>query len=175
MDAISGWSHEGSEFIYVTGKEWTFEVARVARTVGYILATDYRDRGESGRFYACHVEKQLIAYFISNHLFLEVETGILDQKARKIHTLIRWSQYDNDDQVDVSAISVEIIIREEWPLRELALDMPLILLTRAKILVSSRPCDDCETFKNLVNHILGLDITLLDRSQKRRGNRQDGT
>lgn len=71
--AMSGWSHDKTVSL-ISGKDLTPEVLRIANIVGYAFAINSRDRGVSGQFQACHAEKQLIAYFISRHVFLETES-----------------------------------------------------------------------------------------------------
>ena len=45
---------------------------RRCRAVAFGLTSDYeKGRGIPGRFYASHSEKQLIAYFVKNHVFLD--------------------------------------------------------------------------------------------------------
>lgn len=69
---MSGWSH-GKTIPLVLGEDWTSEVIRITDIIGHALAPDKKDNGVPGRFYGCHAEKQLIAYFIGKHVFLETE------------------------------------------------------------------------------------------------------
>ncbi|KAH9234143.1 hypothetical protein K456DRAFT_1761526 [Colletotrichum gloeosporioides 23] len=46
-------------------------VARPAKKIGFSLRPHKREQGDRGRYYACHAEKQLVAYFTSKHLFRE--------------------------------------------------------------------------------------------------------
>lgn len=72
--AMSGWAH-GDTTSTVSGRDWTSEVRAVAETVGHALKLNQRcDQGVSGQFAACHAEKQLIAYFVSRHVFLGLES-----------------------------------------------------------------------------------------------------
>ena len=71
--AMSGWGHEDT-ITTISGRDWTSEVIRVAKFIGYALAPhESLDHDRPGQFYACHAEKQLIAYFISRHVFLKPE------------------------------------------------------------------------------------------------------
>jgi hypothetical protein len=98
---MSGWGHKGEELITVAGNVWTEEVFRIAKAVGHTLNEDSRkDQGRPGLSQACHVEKQLIIYFISKHVFLPKEVGyVVDQEIRRIHQAIRYSQYSNRPQL----------------------------------------------------------------------------
>ncbi|KAL3438892.1 DYW family of nucleic acid deaminases-domain-containing protein [Aspergillus tetrazonus] len=50
----------------------TERVMKISKIVGHNLRFDDRyDQGQPGRFYASHAEKQLIAYFIDRHVFLQ--------------------------------------------------------------------------------------------------------
>ena len=53
----------------ISGKIWTDEVFTICRLVDHIPAaiSEY-DGGRPGKFNACHVEKQLVAYFVNNHV-----------------------------------------------------------------------------------------------------------
>lgn len=72
--AMSGWTH-GDEITTVSGRNWTSEVIRIADVIGHVFQPDGRDRGVPGQFHACHAEKQLMAYFISRHVFLKPDEG----------------------------------------------------------------------------------------------------
>lgn len=70
--AMSGWSHDKT--VPLVGKDWTSEVIRIASIIGHAIVPDRKDQGIPGQYHACHAEKQIIAYFISEHVFLEPET-----------------------------------------------------------------------------------------------------
>lgn len=161
--AMSGWSH-GDTITTVSGRDWTSEVIRIAEIIGHILQPDERrDRGVPGQFYACHAEKQLIAYFISRHVFLEPEI-----RAPKKRRYTMDPQYlTTKDLVEAFRRKAELESDEGGPLRQLATAMPPVMLKQATILVSSPPCQDCTLFKDLVNLSLGLNIPLLNCSEVR--------
>lgn len=55
----------------ISGKDWTNEVLKLCQEIGLRLARDdVRDGRVQCRFYACHAEKQLVAYFLKHHAFL---------------------------------------------------------------------------------------------------------
>ena len=136
--AMSGWSH-GKTIPLVSGEDWTSEVIRIAEIIGHALIPDNKDNGKPGQYHACHAEKQLIAYFISKHVFLEPET-----RAPK-----KPLEYPGDDES-----------KEGGTLHELAAKAPPVSLKEARILVSSPPCSDCKRFINVVNAKLDLRISV---------------
>lgn len=79
VSAMSGWSHLQSESFQVAGRDWTDEDLRLCRVVGFTPAPHQHDQGLSGRFNACHAEKQLIAYFVHKHLVLPHELDIAEE------------------------------------------------------------------------------------------------
>ena len=66
---MSGWGHTENQVV-INGRDWTQEVMDLAAIVGHYLPTDDRDRGVKGQFNASHADKQLVAYFVSNHVVL---------------------------------------------------------------------------------------------------------
>ncbi|KAL5357169.1 DYW family of nucleic acid deaminases-domain-containing protein [Aspergillus floccosus] len=70
IGAMSGWSHDSVQSLMVDGRQWTDDVFYIAAVLVHHLPPHDHDRGEDGRYYACHAEKQLIAYFIDRHVFL---------------------------------------------------------------------------------------------------------
>ncbi|QDS78193.1 hypothetical protein FKW77_005622 [Venturia effusa] len=74
IPAMSGRNH-GITTTVVSGHEWTEEVMHIAAMVGHAFGKNGSlDQGQSGHFHAYHAEKQLIAYFVSSHVFLPSET-----------------------------------------------------------------------------------------------------
>ncbi|KAM0798340.1 hypothetical protein BDR22DRAFT_859787, partial [Usnea florida] len=153
--AMSGWGH-GQTVPLVSGKDWTSEVVRIANIIGHALVPDSKDHGNPGQFHACHAEKQLIAYFISKHVFLEPESRAPKRAFEYIdpyyctdadlEEFIRWGEYEKGGT-----------------LHELAAIAPPTSLKQASILVSSPPCSDCQCFTRVVNAKLNLTITVENR------------
>lgn len=48
---------------------WTDKVKNLYDTIRFSLTAHDKDRLFDGSFYACHAEKQLIAYYIDQHFF----------------------------------------------------------------------------------------------------------
>lgn len=71
VDAMSGGAD--SEEFTIRGKCWTNEVMDLANNIGYTLPRHSFDRDRTGQYFACHAEKQLAAYFVQNHVVLNVD------------------------------------------------------------------------------------------------------
>ena len=142
ISAMSGWGHEGTMTV-VSGRFWTKEVFRIAEIIDYVIETHELDQDKPGNFNACHSEKQLIAYFINKHVFLEPE--IRPPKT---------SRYNTDSQFS----------NEGGHLHQLANATPPIMLKKAVILINRPPCGDCVRFNEKVNKHLGLEFSLINRS-----------
>ena len=145
--AMSGWKH-GKTTPLVCGKDWTSEVIRIAKIIGYTLVPDWKDKRTPGQFHACHAEKQLTAYFISKHVFLETET-------RDPNTYCC-----PEDELEADS---EREYEDGGVLHELAAIAPPISLKKASILVSSAPCRDSVRFTAAVNMRLNQRIKLENR------------
>lgn len=154
--AMSGWSH-GETVPLVSGKDWTSEVIRIANIIGHALVPDSRDNGVLGQFHACHAEKQLIAYFISKHVFLETEIRAPKQAFEYLNTY-----YCTQNELEEANLRGEY--EEGGPLHELAAKAPPSSLKKASVLVSSPPCSDCTCFIKAVNAKLNLRIMVQDSS-----------
>ncbi|KAJ0417401.1 DYW family of nucleic acid deaminases-domain-containing protein [Aspergillus carlsbadensis] len=91
IGAMSGWSHNPIESLRVDNRLWTDEVRYISEAVGHTLPPHGFDRAWDGQYYACHAEKQLIAYFVDRHVFLHrdrvpdeaLEDQIDDLQARR--------------------------------------------------------------------------------------------
>lgn len=73
IHATSGWAEDALPLNEKTRPTWVEHVYYIASEIGHKFqaASDSRmDQGTPGKFYACHAEKKLIAYFIDRHLFL---------------------------------------------------------------------------------------------------------
>jgi Ankyrin repeats (3 copies) len=71
----SGWRHSEwttgrGDLMVLSGNIWTAKVIELAKEVGYEIPKHEFDRGKPGLYYACHAEKQLMAFFVSKHVFL---------------------------------------------------------------------------------------------------------
>ena len=143
--AMSGWNH-GDTITTVSGRNWTSEVIQIAEVIGHTLKTGGRnDRGIPGQFYACHPEKQLIAYFINRHLFLGPETRTPETRIYPMKP-----QCSNEEELGEAFRSqAEFESDEGGSLCQLANAMPPVMLKQATILVSSSPCGDCTRFQNI--------------------------
>lgn len=60
--------------VQIAGESWTAGVLRLCEVTGHKLQQHEYDRGVPGQYHACHAEKQLIAFYISRHLFLPHKT-----------------------------------------------------------------------------------------------------
>ncbi|CAD6450381.1 f0579fe2-45ef-421b-9df9-090cd7b188fe [Sclerotinia trifoliorum] len=75
INAISGWDRLLSVTecpnAFIPNKIWTEKVRELCSVIGYELRTHRHDGKESpGSYYACHVEKQLIAYWLYTHALI---------------------------------------------------------------------------------------------------------
>ena len=142
--AMSGWKHDGTTTL-VSGGKWTLEVIRIADIIGHVLdPDDSKENRIPGLYLGCHAEKQLVAYFISKHVFLEPET-----RAPKEASAHPGTYYRGTDESE-----------EGGTLYELAAKAPPVSLKKANIHVSSPPCGDCLRFIQLVNQMLDLTISV---------------
>ena len=153
---MSGWSH-GKTVPLVSGKDWTSEVIRIADIIGHALLHDRKDNGITGKLRACHAEKQLIAYFVNKHVFLERE---IRAPKRKVEYLDPY--YCTQDELEKAILRGEY--EDGGPLHELATIAPPASLKQASILVSTPPCPDCVAFTKVVNAKLKLRMTVQHRS-----------
>lgn len=103
ITAMSGWSDDVAATGHLSGKKWTQEVIRVADEVGHVFTPDpQRDQSVPGRFQTCHAEKQLIAYFISRHVFLPSE----QIPSRRLEDLIERED-DRIREIYFSSVTIE--------------------------------------------------------------------
>lgn len=134
IDAMSGWGHHGGELTTISGADWTEEVFRICRLIEHQLPPSAEsDRGRPGMFFASHAEKQLVAYLLSKHVFLDDESSETAQ-----------------DEVGSRTITTY--------LQGLSLAQPPVSLRKATILVSRKMCSDCEKFVAAVEARLKLRI-----------------
>jgi hypothetical protein len=134
--AMSGWGHDNEELATINGLIWTEEVFRICRLIGYELPPDSQyDKGRDGNYNACHAEKQLVAYFLSKHVFLADETAVEEE-------VDLWDYEGN--------------WRRKTNLRDLFLARPPASLQRATILVSTKICPSCIRFIEKVEEFFRL-------------------
>lgn len=138
--AMSGFSHEPNSHlnVQIAGRKWTDQVFYLSQITGHELPWHEHDRGTSGQYYACHAEKQLIAYLVSKHVFLPCDTN---------------------DEEDFGMASLSLDDQSlQNKVKKLADIEPPQRLRNAVILVSRRVCHDCCAFVAVVNTVLGLNI-----------------
>lgn len=176
--AMSGWSH-GDTSATISGRDWTSKVMQMADILGYTITPyEKRDGGIPGQYHACHAEMQLIAYLISEHVFLEPEiraptirtktTSDRDPTTMGPQQNPPTKGYSEEDRCSSKIEEAELEPDQKiGPLHELATIMPPAMLKRATILVSTRSCENCSQFNNFVNQKLGLSISLLNCSEVR--------
>lgn len=178
--AMSGWSHGDTTATTTTtttttisGREWTHEVMRIADILGYTITPyENRDHGIPGQYHACHAEMQLMAYLISNHVFLKPEIGDPFRKSKREATTDPQNQTKEDLEEGSNNNNKKAELEPDnnnkrGPLHELATITPPAMFKRATILVSCRPCKDCSRFSKFVNQELDLSISLLNCSDVR--------
>lgn len=131
----------------IPGEIWTDKALRLCEYIGYNLVPNItRDRGRTGRYNACHAEKQLIAFFIH-------ENGLLPRETDETLGLEKMNLNEPSDQEHD---------RNESK-RSPESSAPLTTPKRATIMVSRQPCEDCEDFTEWVNNFFKVDIRLVYR------------
>ncbi|TGO34987.1 hypothetical protein BHYA_0174g00120 [Botrytis hyacinthi] len=72
INAISGWVpmvlERGYANPFIPNDVWTKKVQQMCQTIGYKLRNDSFDRRKAGIYWACHAEKQVIAYWVHNYV-----------------------------------------------------------------------------------------------------------
>lgn len=137
ISAMSGWSHSADDDYNITvgGQDWTSNVLSLYKEMKFELEPHEYDRGIPGQFYACHAEKQLIAWFVDRHL-LSVRTKRRD--ATGVETL--------------EGMMEELSLRLRYE--------PPVSLKKAEIFVCRPVCQSCVVFAERVNSAFGLEIIL---------------
>lgn len=155
--AMSGWGHD-QDIVVVSGKNWNEDVFRICKLVGHSLPGHRHDRGVHGRYNACHAEKQLLAYFLSKHVFLPDELIDVDLDSRDTYFTKLFEDFiagkiDGQRRENAARrydMALERSLQPLWRIR------PPVSLREADILVSTSVCDDCATFVSKVNTFFGL-------------------
>jgi hypothetical protein len=75
ISAMSEFSREESPSPVLSNLFWTEKVEALCHLWETSLPPDYRDQGHPGRFHACHAEKQLMTFDLSEHVLLADEMG----------------------------------------------------------------------------------------------------
>lgn len=159
--AMSGWLHQElpDANIQIAGRTWTTDVIRLSKTVGHELPEHQYDQGIPGQYNACHAEKQLIAYFVHKHMFLCHELKESSPPRRGL----TWEDVIAD--LNGLRLSEEDEEAENMKMKLSALRraQPANTLRKVTIMVSTRLCGDCLEFKDTVNRVLGVEISLFHR------------
>jgi hypothetical protein len=153
--AMSGWAHrdDPAANIQIAGKDWTDAVRRVSQYIGHNLSPHRHDQGQSGRFHACHAEKQLVAYFLSRHIFLNTDT------------MEGWRDSVMEGEAYwLGATPVSSVVHVQSRLSRLSEVQPPVSLRKGTIMVFRPQCLDCKDFVARVNKVLGLDIRVIGSS-----------
>lgn len=154
VTSMSGWGHEERE-TRISGEDWTDDVLELCRAVGFSLTNDYeKDHGSPGRFYACHSEKQLIAYFVKHHVFLDPG---FSERPETPESPVSGTIEELMGKLSVGEGLAETS-NELEALRKLRTVEPPVSLKKAHIIVCRPVCHDCERFVAHVNEILELDL-----------------
>jgi hypothetical protein len=89
-----------------------------------------------GGYYACHTEKQVIAYFLWKHIILQDHvTGGLNK----------------DEELEERSLK----------LKTLEMSKPAVLRIKKNIYVSKNPCDDCKEFQQRVREKTSIDFNIV--------------
>ncbi|KAF4341659.1 ankyrin repeat-containing protein [Fusarium beomiforme] len=166
VSAMSGWGHGEHESIQIAGRDWTCKVLELCNAINFTPEPHYYDKGVPGRYNACHAEKQLIAYFVDKHCFLDYEMVVPSEPPDEL-SILRDMMCHTGFSEEAFNRRVTERIQEEDKLadrsRLVALKeiFPPDSLPKADIVVSQPVCDDCEAFIKHVNTQLGLSLRLL--------------
>ncbi|PHH87826.1 hypothetical protein CDD83_8360 [Cordyceps sp. RAO-2017] len=165
VSAVSAWSPSLSEAIQVDGRDWTPQVFQLSACLGLTMEPDKRDQGIPGQFNASHAEKQLIAYFVHKHLFLESELHIPDEPHDDLleQVMLLSVEERTDETIKQRQRERQRIMRErayKIKLNQLWAARPGQSLKEAAIVCSLPVCQDCKRFVAEVNGQFGLALLL---------------
>ncbi|KAG6043585.1 hypothetical protein E4U39_004364 [Claviceps sp. Clav50 group G5] len=169
--AMSDWDGFEHDNYVISQETWTPKVVEICQDIGFDgfepqPSPSGFDQGIPGQFIACHVEKQLIAYFIYKHLCLPHEL----QKSEELETS------EQPGNSEASGLYDEVLIpmmkkmtitdtgkdmsasKEKQRLTELWESRPQESTNWVHIFVSNEVCDDCQRFAKLVQEKLGIRI-----------------
>jgi hypothetical protein len=160
----SGWGSSGPDII--DSEIWTKKVIDIAQQTGIVLQTHRYDRGLAGRFFACHAEKQLMAYFLEHHMFQQNEIQPWSDEHEHILSAFRpelqsgsFAPLPHELREFETAHELELADKNA-ALRGLYMMRPTVELKKATIVISSAPCEDCQNFRDRIFAVLGVDFTL---------------
>ncbi len=87
--AASGWTTYATSPAPIDAALWTKEVFRISKLVDHDLTHELiRHSGTAGQWNACHVEKQLVVWFLSRHVILPDELGEECEDENKLDALL---------------------------------------------------------------------------------------
>lgn len=173
VSAMSGWSHTQNELIQVAGRDWTPEVFQLCEFMGFTLESHRHDQGLAGQFNACHAEKQLVAYAVHKHCFLQHRLDIPGEPDDDIRERLELLAMGGPADEAIQQLQRKQDRREQerafkTELRRLWRNCPEHSLRQAVIMVSRPVCDDCRRFVAEVNDRFELALLVrhhcLDRS-----------
>ncbi|KAH8621617.1 hypothetical protein IG631_23704 [Alternaria alternata] len=153
--AVSGWS--GGEFADIDGcvdrELWTKRVFEFSRMVGHSLKRhEYDHLGREGSFYACHAEKQLMAFILWHY------TSLQEKPARQAPEAeyARYERMSGLHQCIRNSTNSMVKCAEDCR----AYRGPPVEVIRPVIRVTNAVCGDCANFRMRILECTGIDITL---------------
>lgn len=116
-------------------EEWTAKVFMFSRAIGHKLKICPKKDGEiPGSFYACHAEKQVMAYFLWKHTALHEETT-----------------GEEDEKTEERNLKLDALQESK----------PAMLRIMTDIYVSREVCLDCDGFQKHVLKVTGIDFNTI--------------
>lgn len=171
ITAMSGWAHDRNQSIQIAGRDWTEEVLRLCAIIQYTSQpVPSYDQGTPGRYNACHAEKQLIAYFVYKHLFLNYETSA--SEVDEIEETADFGDIENRLQnLDLGHSNSQNLthnvaerVAYKARLKHLSEQIPPQHFLKSALVISSRDiCTDCHAFISRVNSVWDLQLQLQHR------------
>ncbi|KAG5975124.1 hypothetical protein E4U58_001949 [Claviceps cyperi] len=166
--AMSGWDGFEHDDFTISQETWTPKVMKICQDIGFEREASPSGVGQGipGRFIACHVEKQLIAYFIYKHLCLphELQKSDKPEKSEEAENSEKPASYDENLIPMINKMTIAEIpknmsaAREKQRLTELWESRPRASTDWVHIFVSNEVCDDCRRFAKQVQERLGIHI-----------------
>ncbi|KGQ06145.1 Ankyrin-3 [Beauveria bassiana D1-5] len=142
VSAMSGWAHDDeSDKPFVSGNEWTAKALSLSQRFNLQLQPSEHDGDKVGRYEASHAEKQLIAYLIDRHWFMEDEMILPDQMDELAESAANLDIQDSDE---ARSRQRERVRKEK--LGKLYEIRPADRLKEAAIMANKPICEECERF-----------------------------